>query len=91
MLKIYIDIYIYGDIKTFNYTGIDFFHGVTIHADAGTGAVQYVEWIKRQRGDVKVFLSINGMEDVSALTKDFDVMLNKNGLTIVKVLKQKKD
>ena len=84
------NIYFEGDIRSFDYAGIDFWENVKIYADAGTGAAQYVEWLKESRGDVKVRLVINGAEDISALTKDFEVMLNDTGITIVKLLKEKK-
>ena len=84
------DIYFEGDIKSFDYTGVDLWKNVKIHADAGSGAAQYVEWIKESRGDVKIRLLINGVEDVSGLSKDYDVMLNDTGITIIKALKTKK-
>ena len=85
------DIYFEGDIRSFDYTGVDLWNGVKIHADAESGAAQYVEWIRESRGDVKISLAINGVEDVSALSKDYEVMLNDTGITIVKLLKAKKN
>lgn len=83
------DIYFQSDIKYFNYTGADFFKPVKLHADAGTGVVQYVKYLKSIRGDVKMKLSVNGEEDISALSSEYDLMKNDTGLTIVRVLKEK--
>ena len=80
------DIYVNGDIKYFNYGGVNFFDGVTIHTDAGSGAAQYVEKLRERRPGARVFLAINGEP---FLSKEFEVRVEGRDATIVRVINEK--
>lgn len=86
------DVYFGNVVDYINTSCIDYDFTIALHAELDSAVAQMLEVLRAEtNGRTQLTLAVKGMEDIQKLSKDFVLMPNSTGLTIIKNKSKKKN
>lgn len=86
------DVYFGNAVDYIHTNCIDYYFTIALHTELDSAVARMLEELRAETGGpIQLTLAVKGMEDIQKLSKDFVLMPNSTGLTIIKNKSKKKN